>query len=410
MNLSNLQCNYPLLLQHMRDGNYNPKYIGFIETEIKWILSHNNEKWESLKDACLERMSRLKEGNHSHVRAIFTIIERFIQAGAFPDGKCHGSVIAKSSYDKLTLGGEFKAIVDSYRVFASKTRTEKTLRSEISTVSAFLLSFESQNKYHLADITEEDVLNYFKTDGGKRIHGHGCKDQIAIVLKTCGDQGYTDCLRIRGYLPELKHRRKNIQYLNNEELESLKNTLYDMENCLSLRDRSIGLLLIFSGIRAIDIAQMKCYSIDWKRSSLSFIQEKTDQFVEIPMNAVTGNMIYDYITKERPDSESQYLFLPKSSHHKGHLSSNGIADIVKHLFKVAKIRQNPGDRQGTHIFRHHLATSLLENNVSCPVITSTLGHTSPASLEEYIRADFKHLKECSLSIDQFPVGNGVFGS
>ena len=125
MNLSNLQCNYPLLLQHMRDDNYNPKYICFIETEIKWILSHNNEKWGSLKDACLERMSLLKEGNHLHVRAIFTIIERFNQTGAFPDGKCHGSVIAKSSYDKLTLGGEFKTIIDSYRVFASKTKTEK---------------------------------------------------------------------------------------------------------------------------------------------------------------------------------------------------------------------------------------------------------------------------------------------
>ena len=410
MNLSNLQCNYPLLLQHMRDDNYNPKYICFIETEIKWILSHNNEKWGSLKDACLERMSQLKKGNHLHVRAIFTIIERFNQTGAFPDGKCHGSVIAKSSYDKLALGGEFKTIIDSYRVFASKTKTEKTLRSEISSISAFLLSFESQNKYYLADITEEDVLNYFKPEGGKRIHGHGCKDQIAIVLKTCGNHGYIDCLRISGYLPELKHRRKNIQYLNNEELESLKNILYDMENSLSLRDRSIGLLLIFSGIRAIDISLMKCSSIDWIRSSLSFIQEKTDQPVEIPMNSVTGNMIYDYITKERPDSDNQYLFLPESSHHKGHLSSTGIANIVKKLFRVAKIRQNPGDRQGTHIFRHHLATSLLENNVSCPVITNTLGHTSPTSLEDYIRADFKHLKDCSLSIDQFPVVNGVFGS
>jgi site-specific recombinase XerD len=183
-----------------------------------------------------------------------------------------------------------------------------------------------------------------------------------------------------------------------------------MENSLSLRDRSIGLLLIFSGIRAIDISLMKCSSIDWIQSSLSFIQEKTDQPVEIPMNSVTGNMIYDYITKERPDSDNQYLFLPESSHHKGHLSSTGIANIVKKLFRVAKIRQNPGDRQGTHIFRHHLATSLLENNVSCPVITNTLGHTSPTSLEDYIRADFKHLKDCSLSIDQFPVGNGVFGS
>ena len=155
---------------------------------------------------------------------------------------------------------------------------------------------------------------------------------------------------------------------------------------------------------------MQISSIDWERSSIHIIQDKTDQPVEIPLNAITGNMIYDYLMKERPDSNSKYLFLSQSVHHKEHLTSAGIADIVDRVFKVANIRGASGDRRGTHIFRHNLASSLLERDIPKAIITSTLGHTSPMSLDPYIRADFKHLKECGLSIEQYPVREGVFSS
>ena len=62
-----------------------------------------------------------------------------------------------------------------------------------------------------------------------------------------------------------------------------------------------------------------------------------------------------------------------------------------------------GERRGSHVFRYHLATALMENKTTLPVISSIMGHTSPSSLERYLKADFKHLKECSISIEKFPV-------
>lgn len=407
MDISNLNNSYHLLLQYMYDNQYNHKYVGFIQTEIKWILSNNKDEWASLKDACEERVSFLKKGCHSSVRSMFSIIEHFSMTGEYPDGKTHYSVIPRSSYCLLNLNGEFRTIIDSYIKIAAQTKTHKTVNSEVSSISSFFLSFEKQDIFHLADITEESVLEYFKLSEGNKKHGYGCRNQISAVLKSCG---YADCLRINTYLPKLKKRKKNIQYLTDEELKVLKSVIYDNNNNLTFRDRAICLLLIFTGIRAIDIAEMKLSSINWEKSSIQFIQEKTDQPAEIPINAVTGNMLFDYITKERPVSGSQYVFLPLSNHHKGHLSSAGIIDIVNRIMGVAGIRQNPGERRGTHIFRHHLASALLANDVPQPVITNVLGHTSPESLDVYIRADFKHLKECSLSIEQFPVGREVFES
>ncbi|MGV8983124.1 hypothetical protein [Clostridium sp.] len=72
------------------------------------------------------------------------------------------------------------------------------------------------------------------------------------------------------------------------------------------------------------------------------------------------------------------------------------------------IRQDKGARKGTHIFRHYLASCLMSNGIPQPIISRTLGHTSPDSLEPYLRADFVHLKECALSIEKFSVAEDVF--
>jgi len=50
---------------------------------------------------------------------------------------------------------------------------------------------------------------------------------------------------------------------------------------------------------------------------------------------------------------------------------------------------------------------MLENGVARPVISKILGHTSPDSLEPYLMADFKHLKDCALSVEAFPIREEV---
>jgi hypothetical protein len=46
---------------------------------------------------------------------------------------------------------------------------------------------------------------------------------------------------------------------------------------------------------------------------------------------------------------------------------------------------------------------LLGNGIAQPIISKITGHISPNSLEPYLSSDFVHLKECALSIEQFPV-------
>jgi len=202
----------------------------------------------------------------------------------------------------------------------------------------------------------------------------------------------------------LRDNRKNIQYLKSYELNRIREVIDDGR--LSLRDKCIMLLLLYTGLRSSDIAALKMESIDWAGDRILVRQQKTDEALILPLSPVVGNSIYDYLSMERPNTNSNRLFLTSTSHNPP-LASASISAIVAKVFAVAGIRQNPGDRKGTHIFRHNLASSLLSKGVPGPVIAQTLGHSTPESLEPYLRADFAHLKECSISIEDFPLNKGV---
>ncbi len=146
--------------------------------------------------------------------------------------------------------------------------------------------------------------------------------------------------------------------------------------------------------------------IDWANDLIRIRQQKTDIPLELPLTKTIGNAIYDYLMMERPYNELPEIFLTQCTPYT-RLQSTSLTNVAKKIMTVAKIRTQAGDRKGFHIFRHYLATTLLGKGVSQPVISRILGHTSPVSLNAYLSADFPHLKECSLSVECFPLRKEV---
>jgi integrase len=257
----------------------------------------------------------------------------------------------------------------------------------------------------LTQIGEKEVVEFFFSDGVQK-YGYSFKKNICAVFKAT--KTYFDgCEEIMNYLPSLREKRKNIQYLTDEEASRLKSVLDDSESGLCLRERAIVKLLMHTGLRACDVAALRLEDIDWKRDVIHIRQQKTEVPLTLPLRAVVGNALYDYIVKERPHCDTREIFVSKFPIHKS-LRSRSIGCAIDVVYDAAGVRKNKGDRRGTHIFRHLLAVSLLENEVPQPVISSTLGHTSPVSVEAYLSADFKHLQRCGLSIENFPVRKEVF--
>lgn len=405
MDLQHLMEHRGELISFMEEKGYSTRYIQNLNLEINRILKKaGDNKWESYADIYHDYLLLPYSDKHlKSKRTILGVLEQFDVYGIFPGGKQHHSLIKSDCYH--LLNPEFKELIDFYCTHErNRGKKESTIYGESRNAASFFASMQKRGAECFDKISESDVLPFFISEDNTVLRGHACKAKMATVLKVGIMWKEDACRRILNYLPPLRQSRKNIQYLTDEEIKAVRRVLD--EGNISLRDKAVILLLLFTGLRRSDIAGLTLESIDWQAERIFIIQKKTAMPLELPLSAVVGNAIYDYIAEERPDTGDAYLFLSEIFPHSP-IGGNGIASIVGRVFQAAGIRQNAGDRKGSHLFRHHLASTMLENGVPQPVISRTLGHTAPESLEPYLRTDFAHLKECALSIGQFPLSKEV---
>ncbi|WP_102409133.1 tyrosine-type recombinase/integrase [Parabacteroides bouchesdurhonensis] len=404
MDLRNLRDTYPLLLSYMETKSYSKQYIQYIEKDILWIINESSHyAWLSYDDiyqTYVDKWSNKTTLNHKKRRLL--VIERFDLESKMPNGLKHAH--KSSAYDSLSA--EFKDFIDTYRNLEGLGYSKKYLKSTSYMVCSFLLDLQNKGINSFKSVTEESVLDVFSSDG-KICRSYNFKYTVEFAFKTCLPfYGDGICSRMLSYLPALPHVKKNVQYLTKEEMWRIKSVL-EKDTTLSLQNKAICLLALYTGMRSSDICSLTFKSIDWDNDLIRIKQQKTDAALVLPLCAVVGNAIFDYITKERPKSSADTIFLTVNAPYR-RLHSSNLNAICVSIMEKAGIRQNPGDRKGMHLFRHYLATSLLGYGVEQPIISSTLGHQSPSSLAPYLSADFTHLKECALNIERFPVRKEVF--
>lgn len=412
MNTQNLRDNYPKLIDYMERTGYSATYILKVRREIVHVLSSADSKdCASYTDIYMEYANKSSSRHYLRDKLnCLGIIERFDNRGQYPDGRRRQQIVKRGLYHLLLP--EFKAVVDCYRASESKrNKKATTIIGEASHGASFLYALQQKGINTLGTITEAAVLSVFIGDDDTLRRSCSYKKDIAAVLKACirENPDCPDLARILAYLPELREQRKNIQCLKPEETHQIKQALTNEDSGLSLRDRAVGSLALYTGMRCCDIAGLTVNDIDWEKELIHIRQQKTDVPLELPLSVTVGNAIYDYFASERPETECEYVFISENRPY-GRLMSGSIGNISNKIMKAANTRQSPGDRRGSHIFRHRVATELLGGGVPQPVISRALGHTSPDSLEAYLSADFKHLKECALSIERFPMPEGVFGN
>lgn len=395
---------YPLLLSYMEAESYSKQYIQYIEKDILWIINESSHyAWRSYDDIYQTYVDKWSNKTTlSHKKRRLLVIERFDLESKMPDGLKHAH--KSSAYDSLSA--EFKDFIDTYRNLEGLGYSKAYLKSTSYMVCSFLLDLQNKGVNSFELITEESVLDIFSSHG-KIQRSYYFKYAVEFSFKRClSFYGDGICSKILSYLPALPHIKKNVQYLTEEEMRSIKSVLEE-DATLSLQNKAICLLALYTGMRSSDICSLTFKSIDWDNDLIRIKQQKTGAALVLPLRAVVGNAIFDYITKERPKSPADTIFLTVNAPYR-RLHSSNLNAICVSIMEKAGIRQTPGDRKGMHLFRHYLATSLLGYGVEQPIISSTLGHQSPGSLAPYLNVDFTHLKECALNIDRFPVRKEVF--
>ena len=198
-------------------------------------------------------------------------------------------------------------------------------------------------------------------------------------------------------MPKTKYVRqpKLPSYYSPEEVEQLINCI-DRSNPNGKRDYAMVLLAARIGLRCSDIANMQFTNILWERELISIKQQKTKDPIELPLFPEIGNAVIDYLKHGRPQSNLPYIFLRHIPPH-DNVCNNLLYGIITKYLNLSGIKYDER-KHGPHALRHSLATNLLKNEVTLPVISSVLGHSRSESTMFYLRIDTNSLRKCALEV------------
>lgn len=303
MDIRKLKQEYPVLLDYMKQQGYGKVSIGGVQVRLKELFEQegNYASYGDFYEKLLKRKGISKGDERSkYYRLSIRRIEAFDEYGHLPNRFAFIPTLQqKSSMNQLE--GLFKTIIEHYKEVSLQTgKASSSIIVESNYAAAFFAYMQSKGAYTLADVTEPLILSYFY-DRGRQLRGYTCQKSIIRVLRSSkGLLCQKECKYLCDIMPPLKNIRKNFAILSDDETAIIASTLENDNSNLTLRDKAVISIAMYTGLRGSDIAKMTVDTIDFERDLITLEQSKTHQKLVLPLRAVVGNVVMEYLKKERP--------------------------------------------------------------------------------------------------------------
>lgn len=172
-----------------------------------------------------------------------------------------------------------------------------------------------------------------------------------------------------------------------EDIEKFLSCI-DLTNYYHLRDASMVLLIWYTGIRAMTLAQLTVDMVDFEERLLVCPSEimKNHHRLVLPLNDTLIELLSilvsqnDVISSELGFDTDLLFFTTKNGN--AFLQKNGEATVSKRLAVYSK--EYGIDHLNTHAIRRGFAKRLLNEGVSVPVISKALGHSDLSTTTKYL--------------------------
>ena len=183
-------------------------------------------------------------------------------------------------------------------------------------------------------------------------------------------------------------RRLPMQSMTADEVERVL-AQADTATPLGLRDRAIMEVLYGTGMRRMEVRNLHTDDIDADRGVVMIRQGKGRKDRLIPLGERALHWVRHYQEHSRAQLEwnplDKTLFLGKEGLP---LSSDTLTETVGWYIKQAQL----GKTGSCHMFRHTMATLMLENGADIRFIQAMLGHASLTTTEIYTHVAVKQLQ------------------
>jgi integrase/recombinase XerD len=164
----------------------------------------------------------------------------------------------------------------------------------------------------------------------------------------------------------------------------------DVSTILGLRDRAILELLYSAGLRRQELIDLTLSSLDLSRGVVVVRRGKGGKDRVVPINRRAAVWLAKYIDNARPtllgETRSDTLFITT---HQGPVSPERMSVLVRRYVNTADL----GKTGSCHLFRHTMATLMLEGGADLRYVQAMLGHADISTTQIYTRVAVKALKE-----------------
>jgi len=190
-----------------------------------------------------------------------------------------------------------------------------------------------------------------------------------------------DLLRVEHRLPKA--------ILSVDEAERIMR-VPDVESAIGLRDRAILETLYSTGMRRMEVVGLHQIDLDAERGTVTVRQGKGKKDRMIPIGERALAWIHAYCEHARPqlafgdDDGTLFLTYRGEAMTAGHLTR-----LVHETIEQADIGK-PGS---CHLFRHTMATLMLENGADIRFIQAMLGHVDISTTQIYAQVSIVKLKQ-----------------
>lgn len=360
---------------------HRARHIDNMDNDLTELVIEARISYLSLSGACKERVRR--------VERVLNSIRCLVSGGSYDE--FYYSVKGRNAY---FFDPEITSTIEEYSsyLYSRKLRKE-TIAYYIRYVKKFLSCAKITDISKLKQLSPKEVID---------VMSEILKEYSSVSRKLTSIRYYLKWLFKHGVitqdLSELidfrsPRKRPLIKYFNKESMDRLLSNLsYSTGEDILIN--AIIHLAITTGLRCVDLGNLKVTDIDWKLRTISIIQSKTNVRLIIPLLDAAAIPLSKYLLEVRPPIAREYVFCSSSNGRP--LKRRGISNI----FAIYRDRVLGNDYKGygIHALRRTAGSTLFQKETDVWLIKDILGHRDLSSLDKYIQADDKHLIECNLNL------------
>lgn len=276
-------------------------------------------------------------------------------------------------------------------------RTESAIDGQAGILTTFMAWCEDRGLLRSEDVTRPILeryqrhLFYARKRNGKPLAAHTQYSALVTVrqfFRWLSRQGVllaNPASELQ--LPKLPQRLPQA-VLSSEEAESVL-AQPDVSTVPGLRDRAMLELLYSTGLRRMELAGLRLFDIDSGRSTVWVRQGKGRKDRVVPLGERALAWVLKYVDEARPKlaaaHDEGFLFVGDAGEA---LHVDYFSQLVREYLEAAGI-EKPG---ACHLFRHTMATVMLEGGADVRFVQEMLGHASLETTQLYTRVTVEKLK------------------